>query len=118
MKGQIFGREPAVFVGVIEAAIAVAIAVGILDWDTDQIGAVMAVVVVIGGIVTAFLTHDTLLGGLIGLVKAGAVLLAAFGLNLSPDVTATLIAFLVAIAALFQRTQTSPDAGWHTTAAA
>jgi hypothetical protein len=117
MKGQLLGREPAVIVGVIEAAIMVAVAVGILKWNTDQIGAIMAVVVIVLGLITAFLTHDTLLGLLVGLVKAGGVLLAAFGLNLSPDVTATLIALIVALAALFQRTQTSPDAGWNTQAA-
>lgn len=107
---RIFGREPAVIAGVIESAILLAVAVGIFDWDTEQIGAIMAVVTIILGIIVAYLTQDTLLGLLTGLIKAGAALFLAFGLEFRPEVVATLTALVVAVAALFQRTQTSPMA--------
>jgi uncharacterized membrane protein YdbT with pleckstrin-like domain len=111
---RIFGREPAVLAGVIEAAIMVAVAVGIVHWDAEQIGSIMAVVTIVFGIIVAYLTHDVLLGLFTGLIKAGGALLIAFGLSVNPDVTATLTALVVALAALFQRTQTSPDRGWAT----
>ena len=39
---KIFGREPAVLVGLVETIIPVLVAIGVLTWSTDQVGAVMA----------------------------------------------------------------------------
>jgi hypothetical protein len=111
---KIFGREPAVWVGFIEAAIALAMAAGWIDITADQTAQIMAVVVAVFGVLTAYLTHDTMLGVLVGLTKATLALIVGFGFTLSPELTASIIAFVVVVVGLFQRTQTTPEAGWTT----
>jgi hypothetical protein len=106
---KIFGREPAVWVGVIEAFLAVLLSFGIGITESTY-GPIMAVVVALGGFVTALGTKDTLLGALIGVIKAGVVLIAVFGISLSEQQTGALIAAVSVVFALYQRTQTSPIA--------
>lgn len=103
----IFGREPAVIVGLIQAATAV---LGRLffDWDFDTVAVVVAVEIAVLDTYVAWATKDTLLGVAIGLLKALAVAGAAFGHSISADTLAQLIALLTAGLAFFQRTQTFP----------
>lgn len=104
---KIFGREPAVWVGVIEALLAVLLAFGIGLSETTY-GPIMAVIVALGGFITALGTKDTLLGALIGVIKAGIVLFATYGITISEQQTGSLIAAVSVVFALYQRTQTSP----------
>ena len=106
---KIFGREPAVWVGVIEAFLAVLLSFGIGISDTSY-GPIMAVVVALGGFVTALGTKDTLLGALIGLIKAGLVLVAVYGVTITEQQQGALIAAVSVMFAFYQRTQTSPIA--------
>jgi len=106
---KIFGREPAVIVGVIQAAI-VLLGNQLFDWNQDQILAVSAIVIVLGDGFVAWATHDTLLGVGVGLVKALAACAAVFGHTIPADVVPQIIAFVTAVAGLFQRTQTFPVA--------
>lgn len=105
---KLFGREPAVWVAFIEATIALVLALRWVHWTSDQTALVMAVVVAVFGVVTAYLTKDTMLGVLVGLTKALLALFIGFGLMLSPELTAAVIGFVVVVVGLFQRTQTSP----------
>lgn len=105
---RIFGREPAVWVGFIEAALALLVALSILKWDAEQTALVVAVVATVFGIVTAYLTKDTMLGVLVGFTKATIALAVGFGLTLSPELTASILAFVTIAVGFFQRTQTSP----------
>lgn len=104
----IFGREPAVWVGLIEAALAFLSSV-VLHLSQGQVGAVMAVVVALFGVYTAWATKDTLLGYLVGLIKAVLALFLGFGVHLlSPEQAASLIGLVTVALAFYQRTQTSP----------
>lgn len=105
---KLFGKEPAAWVGLIEASLALAVAIGWLAWTREQTALVMAVVVCVFGVVTAYLTKDTMLGVLVGLTKAVIALALGFGFTLSPEVTAAIIAFVTVAVSFFQRTQTSP----------
>jgi hypothetical protein len=105
---KIFGREPAAWVGLIEAVLAMLMAVRVIAISSEQEGAILAVVVAGFGLYTAWVTRDTLLGVAVGFVKAILALLIGFGLDLQPDQTAAVIAFTVAALSLYQRTQTSP----------
>jgi asparagine N-glycosylation enzyme membrane subunit Stt3 len=105
---RVFGREPAVWVGLIEASLAMLVALSILNFTREQTAEIMAVVVAVFGVVTAYLTKDTMLGFIVGLTKAVIALVIGFGFSLSPEVTASLIAFVVVVVGFFQRTQTSP----------
>lgn len=104
---KIFGREPAIWVGLIEAALAFALALG-LDWSNEQVALVMAVVVTVFGVITAYATKDTMLGYVVGLTKAVIALFIGFGVDVSADLTASLIGVITVGIGFFQRTQTAP----------
>lgn len=106
---NIFGREPAAWVGLIEAIIAL-LTITVLHWSTEQIALVMAVVVAVFGVYTAWVTHDTLLAVVVGLVKAVLALLVGFGISLSPELTAAIIGFATVVLGFFNRQQTYPVA--------
>lgn len=105
---KLFGREPAAWVGLIEAGLALLVALSIVNVTNEQTALIMAAVVAVFGVVTAYLTKDTMLGVLVGLTKAVIALAVGFGANLSPELTATIIAFVTVFIGFFQRTQTSP----------
>jgi hypothetical protein len=106
---KIFGREPAVWVGFIEASLALLVALSLVNIDHEQTALIMAVVVSLFGVLLAYLTKDTMLGVLVGLTKAAIALAVGFGLTLSAEVTASIIGFVTIAIGFFQRTQTSPD---------
>lgn len=104
---KIFGREPAAWVGLIEAVVALLV-ITVLHWTNEQTGLVMAVVVAAAGLYTAWVTHDTLLGVVIGFTKAVLALLIGFGVELSPELTGALIGLVTVVLGLFNRQQTYP----------
>ena len=103
----IFGREPAAFVGLIEAVLTVLLAFQ-LGISQASFGPWVAVVTALGGVYTAWATRDTLLGVIVGLVKSTLVLAAVYGLTLSDAQTGALVALTTVVVSFFQRTQTSP----------
>ncbi len=105
---KIFGREPAVIVGTIEAALVLLLSFGLFDLTQDTIGLIMAVVTAALGLYLAYVTSETLLAGVLGLIKAALALSAVYGFSLSIEQTGALLAFVSVAFALFQRTQTSP----------
>jgi Na+/H+ antiporter NhaC len=105
---KIFGREPAVIVGTIEAALVLLLSFGLFDLTQDTIGLIMAVVTAAFGLYLAYVTSETLLAGVLGLIKAVLALSAVYGFALSVEQTGALLAFVSVGFALFQRTQTSP----------
>lgn len=109
---KIFGREPAVIVGFIEALLALLLSFGLLKFiginTKEEVGIVMAVVSAVLGVYVAYVTSETLLAAVIGLTKAVIALLAMYNLQISLDQTAALLAFITLAITFFQRTQTSP----------
>lgn len=103
----IFGREPAVVVGTITAALAVLLAFG-LGISPDSYGPWVALVAALGGVITAIGTTDTLLGATVAVLEAGIVLVAVYGLTLTDQQTGALVAFVPVLFGLYQRTQTTP----------
>lgn len=108
----IFGREPAVIVSLIEAALAMLVAFGVLAGlgikGQAELALVMAVVSGLAGVYVAYVTQATLLGVCVGLLKALIALGAVYGLTLTVEQTGALIAFLTVALGLYQRTQTGP----------
>ena len=106
---KIFGREPAVWVGLIGGALTLLVSMGVLDFTNEQTGLAMAVVAAVFGVITAYLTKDTMLGVVVGFSKAAIALAVGFGASFSPELTAAIIAFVTVTMGFFQRTQTSPS---------
>jgi hypothetical protein len=111
-KGRaIFGREPSAWVGLVEALIALLImfpAVNAAGLTQEWATIVLAVVSAAAGVFTAWATRDTMLGAILGLVKAGVGLVAFYGFALTTDQQGALLAAVAVLVGFFQRTQTTP----------
>lgn len=107
-KGLIFGREPAAWIGLIEALVTLILVLWPGSVSATMIALIMAVITAGLGFYTAWVTKDTMLGVTIGLLKAILALAAGFGLHLTADQTGAVIALVTVVLGLFQRTQTSP----------
>ncbi len=108
----IFGREPAVLLGLIESAVAALVVFpligGKLGLDDGFTVALMAVISGLFGAYSAWATKDTQFGWLLGLVKGGVALGAYFGMHLDVQTVAVIVTVTSTVAGLWQRTQTSP----------
>ncbi len=105
---KVFGREPAFYVGVIEAVIALLVTFKLDGLSQEQAGLWIAVAVAVGGAITAWATRDTALAALVAVVKASLVLAVAYGLHVSDEQIGLIAAAVTTIGAGWLRTQTSP----------
>jgi hypothetical protein len=102
---KIFGREPALVLGLVSALVQMLVAFG-LDWSDTQTAAVNAAAAAVLGVVTAFLTaRDQLVPAILGLTQAAITLGLAFGLDLTQEQASMVMATVAALAALVVRTQ-------------
>lgn len=100
---RIWGREPAMW-----AALAAALVQGAglaLHWNSDQMGAINAVVAVVLGLVVAISVRDGISAVALGLVQAVMNLVLAFGLNVDTATQAAVMGLAAAIVGMFVRTQ-------------
>lgn len=108
----ILGREPAAWVGVIEAALAVALMLGWLRGvglnTAEDVAVFMAAVSAALGLYVAYATRNTSLAVIVGAAKALLALGTVYGLHLGPDVAAGVIAFITVSFGFFNRQTTSP----------
>jgi hypothetical protein len=104
---KIFGREPAALVGVVQAALWVAVVFGLGVTDQQSLLLVAAAAAVLD-MVAAWGTRDTMLGLVVGTSKALLAVAVGFGLDWSPDQQAAILALASVVVSLFQRTQTVP----------
>ena len=107
----IFGREPVAWVGFIEAVVAFLVVLpiaGALNIGPEWAVLFMAVVSSLSGLYTAWATQDTFLGAITGFTKAAIGLGAYYGLDLTPELQASLMSLVAVLVGFWQRTQTSP----------
>lgn len=107
---RIFGREPAFYVGVIEAALALILSWNVLGLTSNMVGGIMAVVVALSGVYVAYVTRDTMLGVLVGLAKAIIICMATFQITLTEPQITSVIAMVTILGGAFNRSQTAPAA--------
>ena len=105
---KIFGREPALTLGVIQAVIMVLIAGGVVDWTNDQSTLLIAAITAGFALLTAWATVEKRMSLLVGLGTAVVACAAGFGADLSTELQASLVALVSVGAAWFTRTQTAP----------
>lgn len=105
---KIFGRDPAFWVGVIEAAIAVLVTFKLHGLSNEQAGLWVAAIVALGGVLTAWTTRDTMLAALVAFVKGLLVLGVAYGLHVTQEQIGLIAALVTTFGAGWLRTQTSP----------
>lgn len=105
----IFGREPAIWVGLIEAALVLTLSFTAFI-SSEQTALVMAVVTAAAGFYVGWATKDVGLARVIGLIKAVTALLVGFGFNLTDAQNGAILAFVSVGFALINRDRTSPVA--------
>lgn len=105
---KIFGREPAVYIAVIEAALAFLVTFGFDGLSAEQSTNILAVAVAVGGVLASWATRDTLLAALGGAAKALLVLGVSYGLNLTQEQIGLAVVVISALGGIWLRTQTSP----------
>ena len=108
MPFKILGQEPAFFVGVIEAVLAMLLGFGLFGLDSTTNGVIVAAVAAGLGLVTAYATKTTLFSSLVGFAKAALVLGVTFGLTLTDVEQSSIIAVVTLVAGAYLRDRTSP----------
>jgi hypothetical protein len=103
---KIFGREPALWLGLIGAVVTWAVSLG-LDWLNA--GQATAIVAFVTAVIIALTTRPIAPALFVGAVSAGAALFGEYGLNWSDEAVTGLGAIILAGFALFGiRPQVSP----------
>ena len=105
---KVFGREPAVYIAVIEALLAFLVTFGLDGLSAEQSTNILAVAVAAGGLITAWATRDTLLAALGGAARAVLILVTSYGLNLSQEQIGLAVVLVSSAGGIWLRTQTSP----------
>ena len=107
---KIFGREPALWSGLANAAIYL-VGAFFIHLSDGQEAVLIAVASALLGLIVAAMTHDGLSAAILGFVKAAVALALGFGLKLSADQQAVILSFAAALVGMFVRTQaTAPVA--------
>lgn len=108
---RIFGREPAVWLGLVAVAVQFLVAWGV-DFSGEQQAGINAVATLVMGLAVAVMSaRDQIVPAASGLLVGVLQLAVAFGFDLSQEKITTAGALLTALLALWLRTQvTAPVA--------
>jgi nicotinamide riboside transporter PnuC len=101
---KILGREPALWAALLNGAVYF-LGAFLLHLSAGQEAVLIAAISVLLGLYVAFVTHDGVSAGILGVVKALLAVALGFGLKLGPDQQAVLLTFAATITAMFVRTQ-------------
>lgn len=104
---KLFGREPAVILGVVSAALSLLVTFNV-GLSTEQAGAIVAVISGVFAAITAALTRPIAPSAFTGLVSVVVALLAAFHFNVAPETVGSLNALVVAVLVFITRGQVTP----------
>jgi hypothetical protein len=105
---KIFGYEPAAWAGALQGLLGVLVVFNVFGLTADTSTLVQTASAAVFAAITAYLTKKVNLAVVVGAVQAVMALLVGFGLDLSPDVQAALIAALQVALAGFLRQNTEP----------
>lgn len=112
INNPLLGREPVLTVSLVVALLLAILPV--FGWNTEQVGAVAAALVFIGGALEAALVRvDRLLPFLVGIGKAIGAVIVAFGLHVPDNYVAAIMAVLTVVAGLQVRQQVVPRKSPH-----
>lgn len=105
---KIFGREPAIWLGLLQGVLGAALALNVLHLSAENSTLAQAASGAVFALAAAYLTKQVNLAVVVGAVQSVLALLVGFGLDLSPDQTASLIAGVQLALAGFLRQNTEP----------
>ncbi len=104
---KVFGREPTLVLQVISAVLSFLVASGFGLSDT-QAALIVAAISAVFGVVNAVMVRPIAPAAFTGLVAALAALAVGFGLNVSPEMVATVNGLVLAVLMFMTRAQVTP----------
>jgi hypothetical protein len=104
---SIFGREPAVVLGVVSASLSLLVTFNI-GLSSEQAGALVAVISAVFASITAVMTRPVAPSAFTGLVAAVVALLAAFHFEVAPETVGAVNGLVLAALVFLTRGQVSP----------
>lgn len=107
MPLRIFGREPAVILGIVSATLSLLVTFNV-GLSSEQAGAIVAVISGLFAAITAALTRPVTPSAFTGLVSVVVALLATYHFNVAPETVGALNALVVAVLVFLTRGQVSP----------
>lgn len=105
---KVLGREPQLVINSVSALLSLLVTFQ-FGMTTEQAGAIVAVISGVFAAVAAAITRPIAPGAFTGLVAAAAALLAAYGLEVSPEAIGAVNGLVLATLALLTRGQVSPS---------
>jgi hypothetical protein len=105
---KILGRDPALWVGVVESALLLALSFGWLGLTDTHVGAIMAAVNAGFGLLTAVLTKRAGLSMAIGLLKSLVTLAAVYGFTFTEGQETAVIGLATVVLTAFNWSNNSP----------
>ncbi|NJP92749.1 hypothetical protein HCN51_25385 [Nonomuraea sp. FMUSA5-5] len=111
---KIFGREPALALGLLSAGLQMLTAL-FLPLTTAQVAAINSIAAAGLGVWTAFATRNldggrTIKAAVLGFAQAAITLGLVFGVSLTDQQTASIMAFVALLGAVLVRQQSTPTA--------
>ncbi|GAA4928671.1 hypothetical protein GCM10023224_04920 [Streptomonospora halophila] len=107
-KFKIFGREPALILGFISAALGLGTALGVPGLSGEQAALVVAAITAVFGVATAVQTRPIGPAAFTTLVTAVAALAAGYGFDVGPGVVGAVDAMVLTGLSLLMRGQVKP----------
>jgi hypothetical protein len=107
---RIFGRDPALWLTCIGTLLGLGVAFNIEGLSAEQSAAVQALIVAAATAVQALLVRPVAPTVFAGVVTAGAVLLAAYGLDVGQERLGAVQLAVAAVVGLLVRAQSTPNA--------
>lgn len=104
---KLFGREPAVWLGLI-AALVMGVSTFLWNLSPDQQGTINALAVAAFGVATAASVHQGTMAAVTAGFKALIALGISFGLHLSADQQLVIMTVVAAVGSFWVRTQATP----------
>lgn len=106
---KVFGREPALILGVVQAALSLVVGFNLDFLSQTQATLIVAAISAVFGLMAAWATTPWAPGAFTAVIGAGAALLAGYGLDFSQESVAALGALVTALMLfLGTRPQVSP----------
>lgn len=106
---KILGYEPVVVLNTLAAALGLVVALGVTDLTDQHAGAIVGGATAILGAIAAWMTRPVAPQAFTTLVAAGAVLVAAFGYDVSQTTIGAINTAALAFLTLAARGQVSPS---------
>lgn len=107
---KLFGREPALWIGVIQATLGLIVTLGFAWLDATDATNIVATLTALAGVATAISTRPWRLSIFTGAVSTVAVLFAGYGLNFTQEQVGAVQLILVTVVTLVARNQITPEA--------